>query len=265
MGAVAALRHELVEWGRFGHALWHPSNEDRQNTSRHAFCIVLCGRLIGEAAESSIGEHVVSAQDSQAGQSRPLQQYDKLRDLADCHAATGDCERAGDCYRRAARLMPQRPEAYVGLGSLAIQGNDLEGAHWAFATARDVAPNCAEAYSGLAMVCQQRQQYSAAFDYYLKTLELNSDNLLALLGLFQASMQMGTFSKIIRYLEIYLARHADDVSVLFCLATLYAREGMLPQARRATLRVLELDPHKAEAHDLMMQIEASRPMEAMAS
>ena len=130
----------------------------------------------------------------------------------------------------------------------------MEAARSFFCTARDLEPDCPEAYGGLAMVHQQREEHSAAFEMYLRCLELDADNLVALLGLFQASCAMGSFSRIIGYLETYLRRHPQDTSVLFCLASLYAREGRLSEARRSAIDVLRADPHKREAADLLAKV-----------
>jgi len=177
-----------------------------------------------------------------------------LKELGDCHAAVADYERARQCYRSAASMAPDEAGPYVGLGVIAIQTEDLEEARASFEIARKLDPNCSEAYAGLAMVHQQRRDYQKSFDMYLASLQLNPDNLVALLGLFQTSCQMGTFAKIIHYLEIYLDRHPTDTSVLFCLASLYAREGMLNQARDILLTVLELEPDKTEANQLLREV-----------
>lgn len=189
--------------------------------------------------------------------------YLKLKEMGDCYAALSDLDRARQCYQAAADLDPDRPEAYVGLGALAVQSEDFAAALAAFETARDLDPACAEAYAGLALVSQQEQDFPAAFDWYLRCLECDGDNLAALLGLFQASCRMGTFAKIINYLEIYLRKHDDDTSVLFCLATLYAREGQLDLARSAVMRVLAAEPAKPEAHELLCQIERNMTQSAM--
>ena len=65
---------------------------------------------------------------------------------------------------------------------------------------------------------------------------------------------MGTFSMVIHFLEVYLERHPGYTSVLFCLATLYAREGRLMQAQHALLDVLTLEPDKSEAIKLIDQV-----------
>ena len=105
------------------------------------------------------------------------------------------------------------------------------------------------------MIHQERQEYPQAFEMYLRCLEIDGDNLIALLGLFQTSCQMGTFSKITHYLEEYLETHPDDQSVLFCLASLYARDGQAIQAKQTLLTVLACDPNKTEAVDLLREVE----------
>ena len=185
------------------------------------------------------------------------QRFDVLMELAECQSALGDLNRARCCYRQAGRLEPDRP----------IQLDRLDEAEAAFQAAAQRQPSCAEAYGGLAMVRQRRGDYAGAFDMHLKCLELDTDNLVALLGLFQTSCQMGTFAKVIHYLEVYLDRHPGDTSVLFCLATLYAREGQLGPARDCLLDVLALEPGKAEAEQLLdavrRQLAETQPQDAL--
>ncbi len=66
---------------------------------------------------------------------------------------------------------------------------------------------------------------------------------------------MGTFAKIIYYLEAYLTKNPADTSVLFCLATLYAREGRLKEARGATLEILAHEPDKEGASELLAELD----------
>lgn len=183
------------------------------------------------------------------------QPYQVLKELGDCYAAVADYDQARECYRRAAALAPDAPGPYVGLGVIAIQSDALDDARASFEIARKLDPTCSEAYAGLAMIHQQQGSHRASFDMYLRCLEFDTDNLVALLGLFQTSCQMGTFAKIIDYLEVYLDRHPRDASVLFCLAALYAKEGLFARARRALLAVLDLEPDKAEANQLLEEVQ----------
>ena len=183
------------------------------------------------------------------------QQYQALKELGDCYATLGEHQPARECYLKAAAMAPELAGPHVGLGVIELQLGRLEEAQHAFDLARCLDPTCAQAYGGLAMIRQQTGRHPTALEMYLKCLELDSDNLLALLGLFQTSCKMGTFAKIIHYLEVYLARHPHDASVLFCLATLYAREGLLERAKGLLREVLDLEPQKTEAADLLAEVQ----------
>jgi tetratricopeptide (TPR) repeat protein len=183
------------------------------------------------------------------------QRYDVLKELGDSYTQAGKYEKAGPCYDQAIALRPDLPDAFVSLGLLAVHAGHLELGEEVLRRAVEIDPGIAEAYGGLAVIHQRRQDFPAAFDMYLKSLELDTDNLLALLGLFQTSCKMGTFAKIIYYLELYLEKHPDDTAVLFCLGTLYARDGRLEEARELLIRLLNHEPDKPEAASLLEKVE----------
>lgn len=187
--------------------------------------------------------------------SQQRRSYEELKEMGDCYVAVENYPEAQRCYRQAAVLAPNEAGPFMGLGVVAMQNNRYDEAMQVFQTASTIDPDCSEAYSGMAMIHQEQGKFPQAFEMYLRCLELDSNNMLALLGLFQASCQMGTFSKIIHYLELYLDAHPSDHSVLFCLASLYAREGQLIQAKQALLAVLAGDANKSEARELLEDID----------
>ncbi|MBS3734226.1 MAG: tetratricopeptide repeat protein [Phycisphaerae bacterium] len=181
--------------------------------------------------------------------------YDVMIEMGDCYAGLDDAPAARRYYRQAMALDPARAKPHIGLGVLALQAGRSAEALEAFTQAARTEPDCAEAYGGLAMVHQQQGRYAEAFEMYLTCLELDADNLTALLGLFQTSCQMGTFAKVIHFLEVYLDRHPDDASVLFCLASLYVKEDRLHDARDALRRTVAMEPDKSEAAELLRDLE----------
>jgi len=185
------------------------------------------------------------------------QHYDILRELGDCHATMGDYENARRCYDKAANLAPDEAGPYVGLGVIALQDNQYADAENAFRVACRLDPLCARAWCGLAIVKQTSGDSAEAFDLYLKSLELDSDDLTALLGLFQVSCQMGSFSAVIHYLELYLDMHPDDTSVMFCLATLHLKDRRIHRAKRLLTEIIRIDPGNTDAANLMEEVEHS--------
>ncbi len=185
----------------------------------------------------------------------PTGEYESLHELADCCISAGDYSKAQLCYEKAANLAPDESGPYLGLGVVALQNGLLDDAEIAFRVACRLDSTCSGAYAGLGMVSQQKADYRQAFDMYLKCLERNTDNLIALLGLFQSSCQMGSFAKVIHYLEVYLDMHPQDVSVMFPLAALYMKEGRFEKSRRILSELLMLDPGHQDAANLLEELE----------
>jgi len=194
-----------------------------------------------------IAEHVVVEEGLQ-------QHYEVLKELGDCHASLGNHDRARQCYEEAAVLAPEKAGPWVGIGVVELQSDNPDAADRAFRRAAQIEPDCAEADGGRAMVCQRRGRYQEAFDLYMTCLDKDADNLVALLGLFQTSCQMGSFARVIGYLRAYLDRHPGDTSVLYCLATLQARDGRFDEATAALETILALEPENAEAAGLLEEV-----------
>jgi len=184
-----------------------------------------------------------------------IRQYDVLQELGDCHASVGNYVQAQQFYEKAANLASDEPGPYVGLGVVALQQHLLDDAEIAFRVACRLDGACAKAYAGLGLVAQQKADYKQAFEMYLKCLERDTDNLLALLGLFQTSCQMGSFAKVIYYLESYLTMHPGDTSVMFPLAALYMKDGRFVQSKNILSSLLTLEPDHEDAANLLEEIE----------
>jgi len=188
-------------------------------------------------------------------QADKIQSYQVLQELGDRYTSVEDYTQAQNCYEKAASLGPDEPGPYVGLGVVAFQKNLLDDAEIAFRVACRLDSDCSKAYAGLGMIAQERADYEKAFEMYLKCLELDTDNLTSLLGLFQTSCQMGSFAKVIHYLEVYLSMHPDDSSVMFSLAALYVKEGRFEQSRKILLDILTLDSGNEDAANLLEEVD----------
>jgi tetratricopeptide (TPR) repeat protein len=191
------------------------------------------------------------------------QQYGALQELGDCYASVGEYAQAETCYEKTALLGPDEPGPYVGLGVVALQKNLLDDAEISFRVASRLDHECSQAYAGLGMIAQKRGAFDTAFDMYLKCLDLDTDNLTALLGLFQSSCQMGTFAKVIYYLDVYLQMHPDDESVLFSLAAINMKESRFEESKSLLQRILFLEAENTDAADLLEEVERCLHIQGM--
>ncbi|MHC4395220.1 MAG: tetratricopeptide repeat protein [Planctomycetota bacterium] len=196
-----------------------------------------------------------TTQNDTAEQQNLPRHYENLQELGDCYCSVGKSVQARRCYEKAASLGPDEPEPYVGLGAVAMQENRFDDAEIAFRVACRLNSNCAKGYAGRAMVAQQKGDYRQAFEMYLKCLELDTDNLTALLGLFQTSCRMNSFAKVIHYLEVYLDMHPGDSSVMLSLAALYMKEDRFERSRKILLDILTLIPASKDAANLLEEVE----------
>ncbi|MCK5473573.1 MAG: tetratricopeptide repeat protein [Planctomycetes bacterium] len=197
------------------------------------------------------------AKENSIEKNNATQHNEVLQELGDCYCSVADYDKAQKCYDKAAVLSPDDPAPYVGIGVIALQKNLVDDAEISFKVACRLDRNCAKAYAGLGMAAQQKKDYQGAFDMYLKCLELDTDNLTALLGLFQSSCEMGSFEKVIHYLKLYLDMHPADTSVMFTLAALYMKDGELEQSRDTLLNVLALEENHKDAANLLEEVEHS--------
>lgn len=184
-----------------------------------------------------------------------LEDVRDVSELGDCFVSIGQFDQAQKCYDRAAVIDPDKAEPYVGIGMIALNNGRLEEAINAFKVAKRLDENCAKAYCGIAVAYQQTEKFSEAFDHYLKCLELDTDNLTALLGLFQTSCLMGSFSKVIHYLEVYLDMHPQDTSVMFCLATLYMKDASLYQSKKILQEIIRIEADNTDSANLLEEVE----------
>ena len=56
-------------------------------------------------------------------------------------------------------------------------------------------------------------------------------------------------------LELYLKMHPADISVMYPLAALYAKDGRLAQSRNVLLDILALDSGHRDAVNLLEEVE----------
>ncbi len=181
--------------------------------------------------------------------------YEVLMRRADFCSASAASEYARQCYIKASALAPARDEPYVGLGIVSLQQNDLEGAQAAFETACRLDERCERGFCGMGIVYQQKGNCQKALSMYSRCLELDGDDMTALLGLLEISHQTGDLDEIKYFLRQYMARHPHDVAIMLCLASVYLQAEQFAEARQILTDVLILDADNITAVDLIEELD----------
>jgi len=177
---------------------------------------------------------------------------------ADYQLPSADYEQASKDYAEVCRLEPLNPRPFIGLGVLALRVNDFENAQTAFETACRLDPASPKALCGLAAAhhLQARPQMAAAM--YRRCLELDEDNLTALLGLLEIANDTKQFDTLPPLLRQYISRHPDDVAVRLCLAAAYLNQNLPAPAHKVLLEILTINHQNAAASAIIEEFENIR-------
>lgn len=90
---------------------------------------------------------------------------------------------------------------------------------------------------------------------FSKCLDINGDDIAALLGLFRVSTRMGKTERIKFYLKQYLSRHPHDIAIMLCLASILITEDNYDAAQDVLIDVLILDNTNETATCLIEELD----------
>ena len=181
--------------------------------------------------------------------------YEVLMRRADFCSASAASEHARQCYIKASAMAPDRGEPYVGLGIVSLQQNDFAGAQAAFETACRLDERCERGFCGLGIIYQQKGNCQKAMSMYSRCLELDGDDMTALLGLLEISHLTGDLDEIRYFLRQYLTNYPHDVAIMLCLASVYLQAEQFGTARQMLTDVLVLDADNITAVDLIEELD----------
>jgi len=181
--------------------------------------------------------------------------YEVLMRRADFCSASAASEHARQCYIKASAIAPDRGEPYVGLGIVSLQQNDLAGAQAAFETACRLDETCEGGFCGLGIVHQQKGNWQKAMSMYTRCLQLDGDDMTALLGLLETSHRTGDLHEIEYFLRQYLEHYPHDAAIMLCLASVHLQAEQFDAARQILTDVLILDADNITAVDLIEELD----------
>ncbi|HET6921544.1 MAG TPA: tetratricopeptide repeat protein, partial [Anaeromyxobacteraceae bacterium] len=158
-------------------------------------------------------------------------------------------------YRQAAAQAPGDWEPHLGLGRLALKGNDLARAAASLKLAGEKAPRQAEVQVGLGDLELAQKDVAAATGRYREALAADPGSAGARYGLARAALGRGDEAAAVAELERALALDPRLAPAALALAGIQWRRGDLAGARKAFEGAVALDPRGAAARARLGAVE----------
>ena len=93
------------------------------------------------------------------------------------------------------------------------------------------------------------------FQKYQEALDINPENMSALMGVVTGSYSFERFDVAVEYLNKYLELYPGNIKILYCLAGTYVKLNSLEDAREVLEKILIFEPDHAASMDLIKKIE----------
>jgi tetratricopeptide (TPR) repeat protein len=175
---------------------------------------------------------------------------------------------AGNCWLRANKpihserhfkcaleLDPTADEIRSNLGVLCLQDNRTFEAKRHFQDAIASNPKNANALAGLGSAFLQEGDKSAAHDYYAESLSLELNNPSALFNLVRCAYDLKRYATAAELLEGFIQVSPISPSLLYSLAGLQYHLGRMPEAKKTSLKILELHRDHTGATELLRMLD----------
>lgn len=177
------------------------------------------------------------------------EQFIYFKDLGNAHTRLGNFDPALRAYQGAERMQPQSDVIYVNLGTMECQRQNWGAAENYFVRAIEINPKNSKARCGIGLVHRANDHLQEAMDAFEKSLDLDSQNWVALSALITLGSS-GTTRTIEGRLVEFLKHQPKNAHVSYSLANFYFRLGNWGACRRQIENTLAIDPDYSKAKQL---------------
>ena len=169
----------------------------------------------------------------------------------------GDLERGEKVYDEVLKNDPVCARALCGKGTLAAARGDWNTAYRYFEQAQRLEGAYDLPYAGLGLYYSWKGDVDQSWNHFCKALDLNPENLRALLGIIEVGLPQKRYLDVERYLSAYLEIHPADLDFLYTMAGCYYAQGRVGEAVDALNKITMFDPQNPKALELKSMIESS--------
>jgi tetratricopeptide (TPR) repeat protein len=178
--------------------------------------------------------------------------------LARLNLVKGATDRSLTYVQQVLTAQPNNPEARDLLVRSYVRKGDVSKAREVLASLKKAYPTAPGVYNLEALANLAEKRPDAARAAYLRALELKSDDVEALGGLWRLDIVNGRRQDATARLESALAKAPNNLGLLILAARMQATVGDLAKSEALLLRAIEVDPSSLQAYGFLGQIYAQQ-------
>jgi glycosyltransferase involved in cell wall biosynthesis/tetratricopeptide (TPR) repeat protein len=181
---------------------------------------------------------------------------------AEFQVMDGELEIADEMYSNILSGNPRSVRAICGKGALAAERQEWTAAQEYFDKAVAIEPSYDVALAGLGLCAMVNKKEEKAFDLFQQAVKSNPENRRALLGVLQLGYPMKRYTEIEKALNSYLELHPGNIEMLYSFAGILFAQGKVEQAKSEVEKILIFEPKHTRALELRDLIRGEKPVGA---
>ena len=161
-----------------------------------------------------------------------------------------DFETAITCLEQALAINPNSTRTLVAIGAVYLAQSRTDEAIEYFSRGEVIEPNNPKILSGKGMCLMMRGEQEAAHTCFVKAVEQDPSDQVAILQLIEASYCIERFEELCGVLERFVQANPDNADMTFCYAGCLFRLGENDKAREQNNKVIQMHPLHEGAKEL---------------
>jgi tetratricopeptide (TPR) repeat protein len=182
---------------------------------------------------------------------------------AEFHVMDGELDIADGIYGQVLNGNPRGVRALCGKGALAAERQEWTAAQEYFDKAVGIEPSYDVALAGLGLCAMVNKREEKAFELFQQAVASNPENRRALLGVLQLGYPMKRYTEIEKAINSYLELHPANLEMLYSFAGILFAQGKVEQAKSEVEKILIFEPQHPRALELRDIIRGEKPVGEM--
>jgi len=160
-------------------------------------------------------------------------------------------DEAEKIFNRSARLCRARAAIFLA------ENNAFMATKW-FSDATFYEPNDARGWCGIGMCQVQMEKYEEAYQTFMHTLSLDSEQMVAILQLMECAYKLNKYDELAKILRSFVENHPDNIDMKYCYAGVLYKLNDILEVEKVLTEILAVNAEHLGAKQLFETIKKDR-------